>query len=210
MNYTYGKAMTNSSGNYTLNVAGDTGGASGAFQNYYNSAADDGLAEGMTSSYNASLRPACMPCRCGTGTSSTSPRPTALSMKRSRDGSSPRRSSLTPASRGNTGGSSNVQSYGNTRANQYMKPNPERPLTLSLVRHRSLVCSLHHGRFINLHRGIANLCMRFRRARSEFIWQLAQWLLARTWVPQRGHVRIQGLPHWVSTLSASDSMHSTH
>ena len=44
LNYTYGKAMTNSSGNYALNVSGDTGGASGAFQNYYNSAADYGPA----------------------------------------------------------------------------------------------------------------------------------------------------------------------
>jgi Carboxypeptidase regulatory-like domain/TonB-dependent Receptor Plug Domain/TonB dependent receptor len=39
-NYTYGKAMTNSLGNYALNVNG----FSGAFQNYYNSAADDGPA----------------------------------------------------------------------------------------------------------------------------------------------------------------------
>jgi len=40
VNYTYGKAMTNSLGNYALNVNG----YSGAFQNYYNSAADDGPA----------------------------------------------------------------------------------------------------------------------------------------------------------------------
>jgi hypothetical protein len=40
VNYTWGKAMTNSLGNYSLNVNG----YSGAFQNYYNSAADDGLA----------------------------------------------------------------------------------------------------------------------------------------------------------------------
>jgi hypothetical protein len=39
-NYTYGKAMTNSLGNYGLNVNG----FSGAFQNYYNSAADYGPA----------------------------------------------------------------------------------------------------------------------------------------------------------------------
>jgi hypothetical protein len=36
--------MTNSSGNYALNVGGDTGTASGAFQNYYDSAADWGPA----------------------------------------------------------------------------------------------------------------------------------------------------------------------
>jgi len=40
INYTYGKAMTNSLGNYGLNVNG----YSGAFENYYNSAADYGPA----------------------------------------------------------------------------------------------------------------------------------------------------------------------
>ena len=40
LNYTYGRAMTNSLGNYALNVNG----YSGAFQNYYNSAADYGPA----------------------------------------------------------------------------------------------------------------------------------------------------------------------
>jgi hypothetical protein len=44
VNYTYGRAMTNSSGNYPLNVGGDTTAASGAFQNYYNSAGDYGPA----------------------------------------------------------------------------------------------------------------------------------------------------------------------
>jgi hypothetical protein len=40
VNYTYGKAMTNSLGNYSLNVNG----FSGAFQNYYNPGADMGPA----------------------------------------------------------------------------------------------------------------------------------------------------------------------
>ena len=40
VNYTYGQALTNSLGNYALNVNG----FSGAFQNYYNSAADWGPA----------------------------------------------------------------------------------------------------------------------------------------------------------------------
>jgi hypothetical protein len=40
LNYTYGKAMTNSLGNYSLNVNG----YSGAFQNYYDSASDYGPA----------------------------------------------------------------------------------------------------------------------------------------------------------------------
>ncbi|RXH54618.1 Oar protein [Granulicella sibirica] len=42
LNYTYGKALTNSLGNYSLNVAGY--GSAGAFQDYYNSAADWGPA----------------------------------------------------------------------------------------------------------------------------------------------------------------------
>jgi len=45
VNYTYGKAMTNSMGNYALNVEGDEfGQGAGAFQNYYNSAGDYGPA----------------------------------------------------------------------------------------------------------------------------------------------------------------------
>jgi hypothetical protein len=42
INYTYGKAMTNSLGNYALNVSGY--GSAGAFQNYYDSGASDGPA----------------------------------------------------------------------------------------------------------------------------------------------------------------------
>ena len=41
-NYTWGKAMTNSLGNYSLNVSGY--GSAGAFENYYNSGASDGPA----------------------------------------------------------------------------------------------------------------------------------------------------------------------
>jgi len=50
INYTYGKAMTNSLGNYALNVNG----YSGAFQNYYDSAADYGPAGyDITHNFNA-------------------------------------------------------------------------------------------------------------------------------------------------------------
>ncbi len=44
LNYTYGKALTNSAGNYPLNVAGASNYGQGAFQNYYDSAADWGPA----------------------------------------------------------------------------------------------------------------------------------------------------------------------
>jgi hypothetical protein len=42
LNYTYGKAMTNSTGNYALNTAGYNTWSAGAFQNYYDSGADYG------------------------------------------------------------------------------------------------------------------------------------------------------------------------
>ena len=44
LNYTYGKALTNSTGNYPVNTSGATGEGQGAFQNYYDSAADWGPA----------------------------------------------------------------------------------------------------------------------------------------------------------------------
>ena len=44
VNYTYSKAMTNSAGNYAVNTAGASNFGQGAFQNYYNSAADWGPA----------------------------------------------------------------------------------------------------------------------------------------------------------------------
>jgi hypothetical protein len=44
VNYTYGKALTNSAGNFAVNTSGATAGGQGAFQNYYDSAADFGPA----------------------------------------------------------------------------------------------------------------------------------------------------------------------
>jgi hypothetical protein len=44
VNYTYGQALTNSAGNYPLNVSGASNYGQGAFQNYYDSAADWGPA----------------------------------------------------------------------------------------------------------------------------------------------------------------------
>ncbi len=43
-NYTYSKALTNSAGNYPVNTSGASNFGQGAFQNYYNSAADWGPA----------------------------------------------------------------------------------------------------------------------------------------------------------------------
>jgi len=44
VNYTYGKALTNSAGNYAVNTSGASNFGQGAFQNYYDSAADFGPA----------------------------------------------------------------------------------------------------------------------------------------------------------------------
>ncbi len=44
LNYSYSKAMTNSAGNYSVNTSGASGTQQGAFQNYYDSAADYGPA----------------------------------------------------------------------------------------------------------------------------------------------------------------------
>ena len=44
LNYTYSKALTNSAGNYPVNTSGANNFGQGAFQNYYNSAADWGPA----------------------------------------------------------------------------------------------------------------------------------------------------------------------
>jgi hypothetical protein len=113
LNYTYGKAMTNSLGNYALNVNG----YSGAFQNYYDSAADYGPA-GYDVRHNLS----------GTGVY-------ALPVGRGKDYFS-RANRLTDAAIGGwklgvaevaysgfpeslTGPGNNSNSYGNSRPNQY-------------------------------------------------------------------------------------------
>jgi len=44
VNYSYGKALTNSAGNYAVNTSGASNFGQGAFQNYYDSAADWGPA----------------------------------------------------------------------------------------------------------------------------------------------------------------------
>ena len=115
VNYTYGKAMTNSLGNYALNVNG----YSGAFQNYYNSAADDGPA-GYDVKHNIS----------GTGVY-------ALPVGRGKEYFSSANRVVDEAiggwkiavagvgytgfPQGLTGPGNNSNSYGNSRPNQYRK-----------------------------------------------------------------------------------------
>jgi hypothetical protein len=116
LNYTYSKSMTNSLGNYALNVNG----FSGAFQNYYDSAADYGPA-GSDVTHNVS----------GTGVY-------ALPVGRGKEYLNNVNHILDEAVGGwkiavagvaysgfpetlTTGVSSNSNSYGNERANQYRK-----------------------------------------------------------------------------------------
>lgn len=115
LNYTYGKAMTNSLGNYALNVNG----YSGAFQDYYNSAADYGPA-GYDVTHNVS----------GTGVY-------ALPVGRGHEFMSGSNRFLDQAIGGwkiataavaysgfpetITGPGNNSNSYGNSRVNQYRK-----------------------------------------------------------------------------------------
>ena len=88
-NYTYGQALTNSLGNYALNVNG----FSGAFQNYYDSGADYGL-PAMTFVIT-SRRPLYMHCRLVTERNFF-PTPTGWWMRQSADGRFPPALSCTP------------------------------------------------------------------------------------------------------------------
>jgi hypothetical protein len=115
LNYTYGRAMTNSLGNYALQVNG----YSGAFQNYYNSGADYGPA-GYDVRHNVS----------GTGVY-------ALPVGRGQQYLSGANRAVDAAIGGwklsvagvgysgfpetITGGSNNANSYGSNRVNQYRK-----------------------------------------------------------------------------------------
>jgi hypothetical protein len=115
LNYTYSKAMTNSLGNYSLNVNG----YSGAFQNYYDSGADYGPA-GYDVTHNVS----------GTGVY-------ALPVGHGQEFFAGANRFLDEVIGGwklsvagvaysgfpetVTGGNSNANSYGNTRANQYRR-----------------------------------------------------------------------------------------
>ena len=116
LNYTYGRAMTNSLGNYALQVNG----YSGAFQNYYNSGADYGPA-GYDVRHNVS----------GTGVY-------ALPIGRGQQYLSGANRAVDAAIGGwklsvagvsysgfpeaITGPGNNSNSYGNSRANQYFRP----------------------------------------------------------------------------------------
>ncbi len=113
LNYTYGKALTNSLGNYSLNVSG----YSGAFQNYYDSAADYGPA-GYDVKHNVSA-------------TAVYALPVGRGQDYLRDVNhlvdeviGGWKIALAAVSYSGfpetvTGGNSNANSYGNTRANQY-------------------------------------------------------------------------------------------
>jgi hypothetical protein len=116
LNYTWGKAMTNSLGNYALNVNG----FSGAFQNYYNSAADYGTA-GYDIHHNVSATAVyAVPVGRGQEFLSGSNRLMdelvgGWKLSTAIVGYSGFPETLTG------GGSNNSNSYGNSRVNQYRK-----------------------------------------------------------------------------------------
>ena len=115
LNYTYSKSMTNSLGNYALNVNG----FSGAFQNYYDSAADWGLA-GYDVTHNVSGT-ATYALPIGQG------KPYLSGVSRWEDEAiGGWRISLASVAYSGfpqtmTGPGNNSQSYGNSRPNQYRK-----------------------------------------------------------------------------------------
>ena len=113
LNYTYGKAMTNSMGNYGLNVNG----YNGAFQNYYNSAADMGVA-GYDIKHNISAT-AVYAVPFGTGKEYFSSANRALDEVIGGWKLSTAVVAYSGFPEAITGGSSNSNSYGSNRVNQY-------------------------------------------------------------------------------------------
>jgi hypothetical protein len=115
VNYTYGKAMTNSMGNYGLSVNG----YSGAFQNYYNAAADMGPA-GYDIKHNISAT-AVYAVPFGTGKEYFSSANRALDEVIGGWKVSTAIISYSGFPENITGGGSNSNSYGTNRVNQYRK-----------------------------------------------------------------------------------------
>jgi hypothetical protein len=115
VNYTYGKAMTNSLGNYALNVNG----FSGAFQNYYNSGADDGPA-GYDIKHNLSAT-GVYALPVGRGKEYFSSASRALDEVLGGWKLSTAVVAYSGFPETITGGSSNSNSYGSNRVNQYRK-----------------------------------------------------------------------------------------
>jgi hypothetical protein len=115
VNYTYGKAMTNSMGNYSLNVNG----YSGAFQNYYNPAADMGPA-GYDIKHNLSAT-AVYAVPFGTGKEYFSSANRALDEVIGGWKISTAIVSYSGFPEVVTGGGSNSGTYGTNRVNQYRK-----------------------------------------------------------------------------------------
>jgi hypothetical protein len=115
LNYTYGKAMTNSLGNYALNVNG----YSGAFQNYYDSHSDYGVA-GTDVKHNISgLMVYALPVGRGKQFASGANRFVDEAIGGWKISASGFSYSGLPATI--TGPKNNSNSYGSSRANQYRK-----------------------------------------------------------------------------------------
>ena len=140
VNYTYGRAMTNSLGNYALNVNG----YSGAFQNYYNSAADYGPA-GYDVRNNLSANGVyALPVGRGQQYLSDANRFVDEAIGGWKIAVATVAYSGFPQSL--TGGSNNSNSYGDNRVNQYRKLRVVESGHQFLVWHRPFGDTLHHSR----------------------------------------------------------------
>ena len=188
VNYTYGKAMTNSLGNYSF----ERQWLSAARSRITTTAAPTWIRPGTTSS-TTSPPPPSMRSRLDAA-KNTFPRPTALWTRRSAAGNFPPLSSPTPDfPEVITGGRNNSNSYGSSRVNQYRKLKVAGRSNEELVRHRPLGSSLPQC-------GIGQRQLRIRRARQQRFRHLKQRRRAWPRLLQRGHVGIQGLQHCRRTL----------
>lgn len=115
LNYTYGRAMTNSFGNYGLNVSG----YNGAFENYFNSAADYGPA-GYDVRHNVSAT-GVYAVPVGHGREFLSNANPVLNEALGGWKISTALVSYSGFPESITGGSPNANSYGTNRANQYRR-----------------------------------------------------------------------------------------
>ena len=183
VNYTYGRAMTNSLGNYGLEVNG----FSGAFQNYYNPAADMGPA-GYDVKHDLSATGVyALPIGRGKEYLSGANRIVDEAIGGWKLSTAVVAYSGFPETI--TGPGNNSNSYGNSRVNQYR--------TLKVV-HRSnenwfgtdpsaTACTTAGC-------GQYRLCL--RRACPQYFRHRKQWRRARSGLLQHRHVGLQGFPHY--------------
>ena len=200
VNYTYSKAMTNSLGNYALNVNG----YSGAFQNYYDSAADYGPA-GYDATNNLSFTSVyALPAGRGQKFLTNANRAVDEIIGGWKVSAVGVAWSGFPETIYGPGNNSN--SYRHLARQSILQAEDCQPIrgrgrsgrrTRELVWYRSVVCALYPA-------WITYQCtrggMRLRRSRSQCLRHLPQRRGAWSWICEYRHIRLQGLPN----LQAAD------